>query len=374
MIARRLRLPYTVGLVAAGIALGFLPGAEKLTLTRELVFSFLLPPLVFEAAIHISWAELRQEFWLVLSLATIGLAVAAVIVCFGMTWLLGWPIATAAVFACLISATDPVSVVAAMKEAGARGPLRTVIESESLFNDGTAAVAFGIAVELVSGVSVSPLGAASRLVQSAGLGLVAGVVVAAVGLFIIGQTKDHLVEIAITLAIAYGSFLLADSLNASGVLAAVASGLVTGSYGRGQALSVRGGEAVDSFWEFAAFAANSVVFLVIGVQAARGPIGHYIVPAAIAIAFVLFGRVVSVFAVALGFSKSSMRVTSKGQKLLIWGGLRGALALALALSVPNTLPGHTELIVVTLCVVVFSVVVQGITIRPLIVAATDPKG
>ncbi len=370
ILARKLRLPYTVGLVLAGVALGLLPGNEHLRLTRDLVFSFLLPPLVFEAAINIRWPELRKDLVFASSFATLGLAVAAVVVAIGMHLIVAWPIATAAVFAVLISATDPVSVIAAFKESGKSGRIRLIVESESLLNDGTAAAAFAIAIAVATGEHVGVWDGALKFLLAAGGGVLCGGVVALVGLLLVGKTDDHLVEIALTVAIAYGSFLLAEELHLSGVLATVTAGLLAANYGSAGSFSDKGRDAVESFWEFAAFAANSVVFLLIGVRATRMAIGPYVVPALVAIFLVLAGRAISVYGLSALFSRSRWRVNPAGQHLLFWGGLRGALALALVLGVPDSVPGVSELTVVTFGVVIFSVVVQGLTINPLITRAT----
>lgn len=366
IIARRLRLPYTVGLLLAGIALGLLPGNEHLRLTKELVFSFLLPPLVFEAAINLRWPKLRADLLLVGMFATVGLALAAAIVAFGMHWLVAWPLTSALIFAVLISATDPVSVIAAFKESGQTGRIRLLVESESLLNDGTAAVAFTIAIALAVGGNVSVGGAVWQFLMSAGGGILAGGLVAVVGLLIVGRTDDHLVEIVITLAIAYGAFLLAEEFHLSGVLATLTAGILAANYGSAGSFTDKGREAVESFWEFGAFAANSVVFLLIGVRATRVAVVPFIVPTFIAIALVIIGRAVSVYGLSALFSRSRWRVDSAGQHLLFWGGLRGALALALVLGVPDEVPVLSEITVVTLGVVIFSVVIQGLTIKPFI--------
>lgn len=370
IVARRLRLPYTVGLLLAGITLGLLPGNEHLRLTKELVFSFLLPPLVFEAAFNLRWPQLKADLVVVAIFATVGLAVAAAIVAFGMHGLVAWPLASAAIFAVLISATDPVSVIAAFKESGQTGRTRLLVESESLLNDGTAAVAFTIATSLALGGHVTVGGAIGQFLISAGGGIIAGALVALVGLLILGRTDDHLVEIVITLAVAYGAFLLAEEFHLSGVLATLTAGLLAANFGSAGSFTDKGREAVESFWEFAAFAANSVVFLLIGVRATRVAVVPFLVPTLIAIALVLVGRAVSVYGLSALFSKSRWKVDLAGQHLLFWGGLRGALALALVLGVPEDVPVLAELTVVTLGVVIFSVVIQGLTIKPFIERAT----
>jgi CPA1 family monovalent cation:H+ antiporter len=151
MLTRRLRLPYSVGLVAAGILLALLPFAPAITLTKDLLFTVLLPPLIFEASLYLHWTDLRCDLAVIVTLATVGVALSAGVTTVGMHFLAGWPWMSSAVFGILIAATDPVSVIATFKEAGARGRLLLLVEAESLFNDGTAAVAFAVALELALG-------------------------------------------------------------------------------------------------------------------------------------------------------------------------------------------------------------------------------
>lgn len=371
ILARRLRLPYTVGLLLAGVGLGLLPGNDELRMTRDLIFTFLLPPLVFEAAINLPWKALKTDLLLVLTYATIGLALSASVVAAGMYQFAGWPLGISIVFAVLISATDPVSVIAAFKDSRKHGRIRLLVESESLLNDGTAAVAFTLAVAFALGSHVSAQQAIWQFFVSAGGGILAGAIVAFVGLVAVGRTDDHLVEIAVTVAIAYGSFLLAEELHLSGVLATVTAGLIAANFGSAGSLTDKGRESVDSFWEFAAFAANSVVFLLIGLRLSRTSLLPVLAPTVLAIVLVLVGRAITVYGVATVFSKSRWKVTFAGQHLLFWGGLRGALALALVLGVPEEAGVPAALPAATLGVVVFSVVVQGLTIRPLIDRATQ---
>src|SRR5690242_20239493 len=152
MLTRRLRLPYSVGLVAAGMGLALLPLAPKISFTKDLIFDALLPPLLFEAAFYLSWNQLRRELPVILTLASVGVVLSGVVTAMGMHFAARWPWPSALVFGSLIAATDPVSVIATFREARVHGRLRLLIEAESLFNDGTAAVAFGVAYFSQQGV------------------------------------------------------------------------------------------------------------------------------------------------------------------------------------------------------------------------------
>ena len=366
MLTRRVRLPYSVGLVAAGIFLALLPFAPKVSLTKDLIFTALLPPLLFEAAFNIQWNQLRRDFSLIVVLATLGVALSACVTTLGMLYLAHWPWLGALVFGVLIAATDPVSVIAIFKEAKAQGRLLVLIEAESLFNDGTAAVAFAGVVAMASGQQLTSLEITAMLLKTIGGGILCGGTVALGALFLAGRTDDHLVEITFTTVAAYGSFLLADHFGLSGVLATITAGLVMGNFKSFGTISDRGKEAVQAFWEYAAFVANSLVFLLIGMHEAHQDFVTMWLTAVIAIGLVALGRAVAIYPCCFLFSRSARRVTMKHQHILLWGGLRGAVALALALGLPPEFPLRETIITTSFAVVAFSVFVQGLTMAPLL--------
>jgi len=341
-----------------------LPFAPNIQLTKDLIFTALLPPLLFDAAYYIDWDQLRRDFSVVVVLATLGVILSATITAVGMHFLANWQWMSALVFGALIAATDPVSVIATFKGATAHGRLLVLIEAESLFNDGTAAVAFGIVVALASGQHLTSLGISAMLAKTILGGILCGVLVALAALLLAGRTDDHLVEITVTTVAAYGSFLFADHFGLSGVLASITAGLVMGNFKTLRTISERGKEAVQAFWEYAAFVANSLVFLLIGMNEASQNYSAIWVPAILAIVLVTLGRAMAIYPCCLLFSRSSLRVTGKHQLVLFWGGLRGALALALALGLPPTIPLREEIITISFSVVAFSVFVQGLTMVP----------
>jgi CPA1 family monovalent cation:H+ antiporter len=367
MMARHFHFPYTVGLLVAGLGITFLPSTPSIPLTKELIFSGLLPPLIFEAAVSLQWSELRKVMPVVLLLASVGLVLSAAITGLGMYYVLGWPLIAAAIFGVLIAATDPVSVIATFKEAGVTGELRILVEAESLFNDGVAAVLFGLVLAFAGGNAPTFGGVVldAFLVIGGGIGI--GAVVALVTLYLIRKTPDHLVELTFTMIAAYGSFVLAEQSHCSGVLATLTTGLIIGNRGHLGNISSKGHVAFEAFWEFAAFIANSLIFILIGIHEAKQPFSTLIVPSLIAIALVLFGRAVAIYPLAALFSKSSLKVSIAHQHILVWGGLRGALALALALGLPSTMPYRSEIVTICFAVVAFSVVIQGLTITPLMI-------
>jgi CPA1 family monovalent cation:H+ antiporter len=333
-------------------------------LSRDLVFTVLLPPLIFEAALYIPWDELRHDALVIYTLATVGVILSAVVTFEGLTHIAYWDWASALLFSVLIAATDPISVIATFKEAGVRGRLRFLIEAESLFNDGTAAVGFALALPLVEVGRLPTLHVVETFLTVTLGGVLFGAIVAGLVLLLVGRTEDHLVEITLSTIAAYGSFLLAERLHASGVLATLTAGLIFGDIGRGGIISDRGREALESFWEYVAFVANSLVFLLIGMNGTRENIAHIWKAALLAIALVIAGRAAAVYLTLAPFAKSKWRVDAKHQHILFWGGLRGALALALALGLPD-IPRRDEIITITFAVVAFSVFVQGLTVVPL---------
>jgi CPA1 family monovalent cation:H+ antiporter len=185
-------------------------------------------------------------------------------------------------------------------------------------------------------------------------------------LLLAGRADDHLVEITFTTVAAYGSFLLAEHFHVSGVLATLTAGLMMGNLGPLGAISPRGREAVQAFWDYAAFVANSLVFLLIGMHVARENFAAVWPPAVAAILLVVLGRAVAIYPCCFLFSWSALRVTWRHQRILFWGGLRGALALALALGLPPEVPARESIITMSFAVVAFSVFVQGLTMTPLL--------
>ena len=364
ILARRLDIPYSVGLILVGITAARLPLVPDVALTRELLFGALLPPLIFEAALYIRWRELRRELPLILALATVGVLLSAVLTTLGMHYFAGWELLSAALFGALIAATDPVSVIAVFKDANVRGRLRLLVEAESLFNDGGAAVLFGVTLAVAAGGSVGIGNVLAISALNVFGGIVCGASVAALVLLVAGRTQDHLVEMMLTTIAAFGSFLLAEHIHASGVLATLTAGLLIGNVGSLGSVSEKGREAMLSFWEYVAFIVNSLIFILIGVREARQDFGPVLPAVVAAIVLVNISRAVAVYPICLLFARTPLRVLARDQHVLFWGGLRGSLALALALGLPPEIPRHDELVTVAFGVVAFSIITQGLTIKP----------
>ena len=367
VVARRFHVPYSVGLVVAGIGLAVLSWHPSVTLNRELVYTGILPPLIFEAAFELRWEALRRNLAVVVVLATVGVLLSALVTGTVMAGLAHWPMPAGLLFGILIAATDPVAVLATLKEIGARGRLALLIEAESLLNDGTAAVLFAIAIGFISGEPLTYEAVVTTLFATLAIGLLAGAIVAGVVLAIAGRTDDHLIEVALTTVAAYGSFLLAERFGGSGILATLTAGMLLGNLApRWGFFSEAGDRAVRSTWEFIAFLANSLVFLLIGLAEGHADFGGLWWTAGAAVIAVIAGRAAAVYPVCTLFTWGPNRVGAALQHALVWGGLRGALGLALVLSIPETYPWRNPIVVVTFGVVAFSIIVQGLTCRPLL--------
>ena len=366
MLSRLAHLPYSVGLVLAGIALPMMPTGLDFRLTRDLIFEVLLPPLVFEAALQLRWRPFREALPVTLTLAFAGVAIATAAVAVVLHLLIGWSWIAAGLFAVLIAATDPVAVIAAFRELHVVPRLGMLVESESLLNDGAAAVGFGVLLAVQGGSASGAVAIAGTLLWTVLGGVVTGALVAGGVLLLAHRTDDHLVETTLTTIAAYGSFMLAERCGMSGVLATVTAGLVVGNVGQRGAISENTRGWLFDFWAFAAFLANSVVFILIGAQGGKHPASLFTLDALVAIVVVLLGRMLAVYPLCLLFSRSRMRVDARHQHVLVWGGLRGALGLALALALPDSLPERHALVSVAFAVVAFSIFVQGMTMPLLI--------
>ena len=387
LLARRIKLPYTVALVGFGIAAGAIAQPLQVEITPQLVLVVLLPALIFEASYQTDFAKLRPSLGGVALLAGPGVFISAALIAAALHFGAGLPVPQAFVVGAMLSATDPAAVIATFKRLGTPRRLSTLVEAESVFNDGTGIVVFAIAVAYVTrpvGAVEIGLAFVSVVAISAALGAVAGFAASR----ILPSVGDHLIEISLSVVLAYGTYLAADALNQSGVIATAVAGIVLGNYGRSLGLSERTEEALDTVWEFVAFLATAFVFLVVGFAIAVHSLLDAAVPIVWAIAATLVARAVIVYGLLGGWrllarrasdgrtgpatGPAPVRVATKAVRdegsipvdwlhVVFWSGLRGAVSTALALSLPTDFPDRVQLQAITFGVVLFTLVVQATT-------------
>jgi monovalent cation:H+ antiporter, CPA1 family len=362
VVTTRLHIPYTVGLVLVGLALTIFERFPSVQITPELILGILVPPLVFEASFLLDFHDLRRELRLVLLLAVPGVILTTLLVGGLVSFGAGIALPYALVFGALISATDPVSVVALFRSLGAPKRLQVLLEGESLLNDGTAIVLFNLMIAVALTGKVNLPQSIVQFFVVAGGGILVGVVVGVFFSDLIGRINNALVETTLTTVIAYGSYILAEFIfGVSGVLAVVAAGLISGQIGpRGMSPTTR--IVVFNFWEYVAFLANSFIFLIIGLETDYRMLLQNLPAIFWAIIAVLVARAVMVY----GLSALRRDIPVQWQNILFWGGLRGAISLALALSLAADIPHREQLLAMAFGVVLFTLLVEGLTMQPLI--------
>jgi CPA1 family monovalent cation:H+ antiporter len=365
ILVQRLRLPYTVALVAVGLVFSILQPFQT-ELTPELILALFVPPLVFEAAFHLDLGELRRNLSGILILAVPGVLLTTLVVAgvLSATGLLTLPIALA--FGALISATDPVAVTALFRALGAPKRLTILVEGESLFNDGTSIVAFQLMLGIALTGEFTVLAGLLDFVRVAAGGLAIGIALGSVVAWLIARVDDHLIEITLTTVLTFGAYLVAESLHFSGVLAVVAAGLLNGNVGiRGMSPTTR--LVLNHFWEYVAFVANSFVFLLIGLSVHISEFADSWQVILWAIFAVLLARFVVIYGLGRLANQRGDPIPSPFQHVLAWSGLRGAISLALALSLPLAMGNvRNTLLTMTFGVVLFTLFVQGTTISALL--------
>lgn len=370
IVARPLRLPYTIGLVVAGLAVGAgagAAGAPTIAVPPDIVLLVLLPGLVFEAAYRLRVVELRRWFGGLALLAIPGVVLSAGIVAIVLNIATGLRLDLAFIVGAMVSATDPAAVVATFKRLRVPPALSTLVDGESLLNDGTGLVLFAIALQIAV-APISPGQAVVAFVGTVALSVAIGLATGVVAARIIRSLDDHLIELTISVVLAYGSYMLADVFVLSGVIATVTAGIVLGNVGPGRALTATGSDAIDTVWEFFAYLLTAVVFLLVGLAIPALSLLDSLGSIAWAIAAILVGRAVVVYGLLGGVSRLTPgpglveSVSTSWLHILFWAGLRGAVAVAMALSLPADIPQRTLLQEIVFGVVLFTLLVQGTTV------------
>jgi len=363
---RRIRLPYTVALVLVGLLIT-IRHPLAIELTPELILSLFVPPLIFEAAFHLDFGLLRDNLMPILVLAVPGVLLTTLLVGVMVAAGTGLPLATAAVFGALIAATDPVAVIALFRALGVPSRLAVAVEGESLFNDGTAIVVFKIALAAALSGVFEPMAGLFDFLRIALGGMAVGLALGWLAAQLIARIDDSLIETTLTTLLAYGAYVVAEQFHVSGVLAVVAAGLLCGNVGTA-GMSPTTKIMLFNFWEYLAFLANSLVFLLIGLDVDLPQLWANLGAIVVAVVAVLISRGVAVYGLSwlIHGIKGRPHIPLRWRHVLFWGGLRGAISLALALSLPVALPERGMLEAMTFGVVLFTLLGQGTTIPSLL--------
>lgn len=383
---RFIRLPNTIGLmliallfslamVGSGMlglgevtqrAQAVLAGVDFNTTLLHGMLSFLL----FAGALHVNLGDLARQKWVIAVLASVGVLISTALVG-GLSWLafnaigLQIPLIYCLVFGALISPTDPIAVLGLLKAVGAPKTLETKITGESLFNDGVGVVVFLVLLGIATRGDMAVSEVALLFVEEAVGGALFGLATGGIAYWMLKQVDSYQVEVLITLALVMGGYALATAIHISGPIAVVVAGLLIGNHGRLLAMSETTRSHLDTFWELLDEILNAVLFVLIGLEVlVLSFSGEYLLAAALAIPIVLFARLVSV-GFPIGVMRGMRRFSPWVVTILTWGGLRGGISVALALSIPAR-PERDLILAVTYVLVIFSILVQGLTIGPLL--------
>jgi CPA1 family monovalent cation:H+ antiporter len=362
---RRLRIPYTVALVIVGLLITF-QSAFTFELTPELILGLFVPPLVFEAAFHLDIRELRRNFTAILLLAVPGVILTTFVIGGVLVFGIKLSLPIALLFGALIAATDPVAVIALFRTLGVPKRLSVLIEGESLFNDGTAILLFNLMLAVTLTGKFSLLDSVWKFFSISFGGIIVGLVLGWLIAQLISRVDNYLIETTLTTVLAFGSYLVAEKLGFSGVLAVVVAGLVTGNISQ-QVMSPTSRIVIFNFWEYIAFLTNSLLFLLIGLHVNITALLASWQPILWAILAVFVARFIVVYGLSWLVRHVAEPIPMKWQHILNWGDMRGAVSLALALSLPLSMGTQRELLgVMTFGVVLFTLLVQSTTMTPLV--------
>jgi CPA1 family monovalent cation:H+ antiporter len=368
ILAHILDLPYAVALVLGGLLIAQSQHIAVPTIAPDIVLFAFLPALLFEAAFRIDVRRMRRQASPVILFAVPGVAATAALVGGCLAFFVGLPLAVGLLFGCIVSATDPVAVVTIVKQLGL--PKRVVIvpEAESLFNDAMAITLYTAVLGFTIMGQVDALDIARLFGREMVGGVLIGADLALAASLLTRLVEDPLIDMTLSAALAYGSYLIADAVQSSGALACVVAGLVYGTYGRRVGMSGETSKLLDDLWEFLGFVANAILFMLIGFTVDVA--GLLAEPGAIAAAIlaVLAARILVVDAVHLATSRAGHGSSRIEPALRMWAGIRGAVTIALALGLPPETPSRDLLIAMTFGVVLFTLIIQGLTLSPMIQA------
>lgn len=363
VFARWLRVSYTLALLILGLALAALGVGSFPTLSSDVILLVFLPPLLFEAAFLLDIKLLWTLRIGVLALAGPGVLLAMAVGGGLVHWGLSMPWSIALLFGAIVAATDPVAVLVTFRELKVARRLAALLEGESLLNDGVALVLLVVLVDAVEH-GFDATHAVGSFVWAILGGSLVGLLAGSIGHLLISRIDEHLTEMSVSIAVAYASFLGADKLHCSGVLATIAAAITLGHLGRtrGWVYSAGSEQVLIDLWEYLAFVANAALFLMMGLLVRASGLADHPRAVLLGITAALVGRAVVAYGFGSALHRWVFRVPAEERHVLFWGGLRGAIAMAAALSLPPDFPQRDEVLAMTYGVVLFTLLAQGLTI------------
>ncbi len=379
IVAKYIRWPYTIVLLISGLVIAYFNVEPPFVLDKDMIFHILLPPLIFEGALHMRLKHLKENAKVISLLAIPALIISS----FFVGWLiyiftdsffasaLTFPIAL--LIAVIIIPTDPVSILAIYKDTKIPTKLKNIIEGESIFDDGTCLVLFAVILDLIRSGNLDIMTGIVDFLRMAIFGILLGLAVGYILFLIISKIDDKFTEVMITLIMVFGLFAMAENMGASGVFAVVMAGLILGNYGTRFAMTPSARHTLLSFWGFIVFLVNSFLFIVVGMNVDLGAVWNEIGLVVFCVLALWFARAASIFIIGKIMNKNEPNnLPKKWQAVMWWGGLRGAIPIALALSIPLTLDDgtlfpHRDLILaITFGVVLMTLLLQGLSLKTLI--------
>ncbi|MCA9406464.1 MAG: Na+/H+ antiporter [Candidatus Omnitrophica bacterium] len=372
IIAEKLNWPYTIALVITGLIVAFTHLTPDLLISHDVIFHIILPPLLFHGGMHMDLEQLKKNWKSVSLLAVFGVIVSTFLIGYALHYIWSIDLLSALLFGALITPTDPISVLGILKRVGAPRRLRMILEGESIFNDGTGVVIFSLILSLLNGHSEFHIGLAFlEFLKVAGGGTLIGLIIGFLGYASFKRLDDRLHEVALTVVMAFGTPLLAEYFDFSGIIAVVVAGMIIGNYGIHYAMTERTRETLESFWVVIDFIINALLFFVIGLELQvfqETGIDFQWTAIIGGIVVLLISRAIVVYPmIALRNRLNEHDYIPAGwMHVLFWGGLKGSISIALVVGLPYDFQYRGLFLTAAFAIVLFTLVVQGLSMKPLL--------
>lgn len=358
ILSEKIRVSYTTIMISIGLALSFLRiagGLNTIPLDRSFILGVIVPPLIFEAAMRTRYEVFRTVRMTVVLLAILGVIISALLSGFVLALALGLPLIVALTFGVIVSPTDPVSVVNILKRTKAPERLTTILETEAYFNDATAVILYPIAISL----TFNPLQSVSLFAYTFGGGILVGLLVSGIAEVLYRLITEPLAETYFTIAVMFGSYAFAESIGVSGLVAVAIAGIYMGNRTMRIAMSAETRTTMTKFWEVVTFMVTSFAFLLLGLKSEFSLLDTYAPFIVAAFGVILLARVASVYPIVSLARAIGENIPNSWTKVLAGAGLRGAVSVALALSIPENFPYRPIIVALTFGVALLSLIVQG---------------